>query len=104
MSAIIAAWMPLAKLKEIVETLEARDEKGFKMTIGLNDDSDKFGQNVQLFAEQTKEQRDAKQDRYFCGNGRVIWTNGKIILAEKKEKTEAESKTKKTTAKDEAPF
>lgn len=102
MSAIIAAYMPLAKLKEIVETLEAKDEKGFKMTISLNDESDKYGQNVSLFAEQSKEKREAKEDRYFCGNGRVIWTNGKIILAEKKEKTE-EKKEKKQTAGD-APF
>jgi hypothetical protein len=88
MSAIIAGWMPLKKLKEIVETLEGKGETGFKMTIAVNDDSNEYGQNVSLFAEQSKEQREAKADRYFCGNGRVIWTNDKIVVGTKVTKNE----------------
>lgn len=100
--------MPLAKLKEIVQTLEGRDEKGFKMTISVNDESNDYGQNVSLFAEQTKEQRDAKADRYFCGNGKVFWTNGKIELATKVEKQThhipSDSELNSTSTHEDLPF
>jgi hypothetical protein len=86
MAAIIAGYMSLTKLKEIVETLEGKGENGFKMTITVNDETNTYGQNVSMFAEQSKEQREAKADRYFCGNGKVIWTDGKVVLSEKKDK------------------
>lgn len=86
MAAIIAGYMSLTKLKEIVETIECKDEKGFKVTITINDETNEYGQNVAMFAEQSKEQRDNQVPRYYCGNGKVIWTDGKCVGAEKKEK------------------
>lgn len=85
MSALIAAWMPLNKLEEIVDILKEKDAKGFNMTIGVNDESNEWNQNVAIWAEQTKEQKADKVERYFCGNGRVIWNNGKIENATKKD-------------------
>lgn len=87
MAAIIAGYMTLTKLEEIVETLKDKGEKGFKMTIVVNDETNEWGQNVAMFAEQSKEQRENKVDRYYCGNGKVIWTDGKCVNAEKKDKT-----------------
>lgn len=107
MAVLIGAWMPLVKLEEIVETLKMKNLKGFNMTIGVNDETNEYGQNVSLYAEQTKEQREAKADRYFCGNGKVFWTNGKVEVAEKKEKvtkTPSNQEIEKPKASDEAPF
>jgi hypothetical protein len=86
MAAIIAGYMSLTKLEEIIETLKDKGEKGFKMTVTINDETNDYGQNVAMFAEQSKEQRDNKVDRYYCGNGKVIWTDGSCIVADKKEK------------------
>lgn len=91
MSAIIAGYMPLQKLKEIVATLEGKNEKGFKFTLSVNDESNEWGQNASMFAEQSKEAREAKMDRYYCGNGRVIWTDGKIVVGTKAEKAQVPS-------------
>lgn len=112
MSAIIAGYMSLTKLKEIVETLEGKGEKGFKMTVTVNDETNEYGQNVAMFAEQSKEQRENQVPRYYCGNGKVIWTDGKCVGAEKKEKSaaikppSAEELDKPTVkkAEDELPF
>jgi hypothetical protein len=108
MATLIAGYMTLKKLKEIVETLESRDETGFKMTISIGDESNEFGQNVALYAEQTKEQRENKTPRYYCGNGRVNWTVGKITLAEKKEKQSyappSNAELEKTSDNGDAPF
>ena len=52
-------------------------------TIAINDETNKFGQNVSMYKEQTKEQRDAKAPKEYIGNGKVFWTDGKIVKAEK---------------------
>jgi hypothetical protein len=41
------------------------------------------------YVSQTKEQRDAKVKRFYVGNGKCFWTDGKIEVAKKKEVHEA---------------
>lgn len=54
-------------------------------TASINDELDKFGNNVAITLQQTKEQREAKEKKVYVGNGKVAWTNGKIEVATKKE-------------------
>ena len=56
-----------------------------KFTINISDTTDSYGNNVSMFKSQTKEQREAKEKRTYVGNGKVFWTNGNILKAEKKE-------------------
>jgi hypothetical protein len=57
----------------------------YNFTVAVNDESNQWGQNVSLTDSQTKEEREAKKSKSYLGNGNVIWTNGTIQLAEKKE-------------------
>ena len=57
----------------------------YNLNISVNDQTDQYGNNIQVTEPQTKEQREAKTPRTFYGNGKVIWTDGKCIAAEKKE-------------------
>lgn len=57
----------------------------YNFTISVNDESNQWGQNVSLTDSQTKEEREAKKPKSYLGNGNVVWTNGTIQLAEKKE-------------------
>jgi hypothetical protein len=57
----------------------------YNFTISVNDESNQFGQNVSATDSQTKEEREAKKPKSYLGNGTVVWTNGTIQLAEKKE-------------------
>ncbi len=34
---------------------------------------------------QTKEEREAKMPKTYLGNGKVLWTDGKVTLAEREE-------------------
>jgi hypothetical protein len=74
--------------KEVLETLlkvvNTKGEKGVSITVSMNDETNQYGQNVSAFVSQTKEQREAKKDKYYVGNGKVFWTDGKITVAEKK--------------------
>ena len=42
----------------------------------LNDEPDQFGNQGPVVVEQTKEEREAKVERTYLGNVKVVWTNG----------------------------
>ena len=96
MSSLIAGFITREKINEIKNALDAKaargDEKGakgFSFTISVNDSLNDYGQNCSMFAEQSKEQRDAKAPKFYIGNGKVFWTDGSIKVASKEEATPA---------------
>ena len=56
----------------------------YNFTIAVNDET-RFGNNVSAYDSQTKEEREAKKNRDYIGNGKVVWTDGSIIVAEREE-------------------
>jgi len=58
----------------------------YNFTISVNDEVNQFGQNVSLTDSQTQEEREAKKPKVYLGNGNVVWTNGEIKTAPKKDK------------------
>lgn len=49
--------------------------------VSVSDEIDQYGNNVSMYVEQSKEDREAKKKRTYVGNGRVVWTDGKIETA-----------------------
>ena len=45
------------------------------VTISLNDEKDQFGNDCSLWQSQTEEERTAKEQRNFLGNGKIIWSS-----------------------------
>jgi hypothetical protein len=70
-------------------------------TISINDETNEWGQNVSIIDSQTKEERDAKKQKTYLGNGKVVWNDGKITNAVKTEKEQA---AVAVTAEDDLPF
>ena len=54
----------------------------YNVTISVSDET-RFGNNVAITDSQTKEERDAKKQKTYLGNGKVVWTDGNVVLAEK---------------------
>ena len=50
--------------------------KYLPITITLNDELDQFGNQGPVIVEQTKEEREAKVEKTYLGNVKVVWTNG----------------------------
>ena len=82
MALIISASIDLTKLdKSKIQTTDKNGNefkngaKYYNLDIIVNDDFDKFNNNVQLTDKQTKEQREAKEKKNYLGNGRVVWSN-----------------------------
>jgi hypothetical protein len=95
MSSLNSLYLKLSTLKEMVDVLERKQENGIELTISINDTTNNYNQNVSAFVAQTKEQREAKANKFYVGNGRTVWTDGKIIAFEYKKDT-AETKKAET--------
>lgn len=65
-------------------SIKGKDGKYTNYTVAVNDETNQYGQNVSMYKEQTKEQREAKAKKEYIGNGKVFWTDGKITIADKK--------------------
>lgn len=62
------------------------NEKGWaNITISIDDATNQYGQNASGWNQQTKEEREAKEARTYVGNGKVVWTDGNIVVADKVE-------------------
>lgn len=74
-------------------SLKGKNGNYTAITVGINDETNEYGQNVSAWKKQTDEQRAAKADREYVGNGKVFFTsNNSITVATSKEK-EAEIET-----------
>lgn len=102
MSSLSNVYIKKETLEVLLKTLVSKDEKGISIDISINEDSNDYGQNLSAYVSQTKEQRDEKKPRYYVGNGKCFWTDGKISVAKKKEVHEATPIANE--ASDEMPF
>ena len=81
--------------------LSIKGKDGYKnYTISISDETNQYGQNVVMYEQQSKEERENKVPKKYIGNGSVIWNDGKITNAEKKEV----NNTPKVEEKDDLPF
>ena len=88
MSALVEIYLKKEALETLLKAVTQRNQKGIGITISINDESREFDgqngkiyQNVSAYVSQTKEQREAKKEKYYVGNGSVFWTDGKITKA-----------------------
>jgi hypothetical protein len=78
MASLSSLYIKIETLKTLVDTLEKKNEKGVELTVSVNDEPNKYEQNVSAWVSQTKEQREQGKPRYYVGNGKTFWSsNGK---------------------------
>lgn len=78
-------------------SLKQADGSYKNLTISISDSTNPYGQNISIYEEQTKEERDAKKPRNYVGNGKIFWTDGNVSVAEKRQ-------TESAPADDDLPF
>ena len=83
MSAIINLSIRVDKLPKEKFVMGKDGAVFYNCTLSINDDANQWGQNVSLTDSQTKEERDAKKQKSYLGNGSVVWTDGNIIAIKK---------------------
>lgn len=71
--------------------IKGADGKYYNYTISIYDTPDQYGNNVAMWVEQTAEQRQNKAPKQYVGNGKVIWTDEKIVVAARKQQQTSNS-------------
>src|SRR5690606_14670269 len=84
MAALLDLYLKESTLQTLLDTVRKKGEKGVSLTVSVNDKTDNYGQNVSSYVSQTKEQREAKANRFYTGNGKVFWTDGTVVKADGK--------------------
>ena len=106
MSSLTNIYIKLETLETLVATLKKKGENGIGIDVSISDETNQYEQNASAYVSQTKEQREAKTPRYYVGNGKCFWTDGKITIADKKSKEERSEpkKSDNTDNPDDLPF
>ena len=61
--------------------IDGKKGKYLPIVITINDEVDQFGNQGPIIIEQSKEERDAKTNKTYLGNVKVVWTNGTNVPA-----------------------
>ncbi len=64
------------------------------LTMAVNDET-RYGNNTSVYVAQSKEEREAKKQRQYLGNGKVLWTDNNIVLADREPQAEPVTATEK---------
>ena len=75
MASIIATSIDLTKIPKD-KIIEGKKGKYLPITITVNDEVDQFGNQGPVVVQQSKDERDAKAEKVYLGNVKVVWTNG----------------------------
>ena len=84
MSAIINVSLNLDNLNKS-KVIKGKKGNYYNITLSVNDETSQFGDNVSVFDTQSKEERESKASRNYVGNGKVAWTDGSVVAAERQE-------------------
>jgi hypothetical protein len=75
MATLNTLWIKRTTLEEMLKVMNLKQADGIEITIAVNDEPNKFEQNVSSWVSQTKEQREAGKPRYYVGNGKTYWSS-----------------------------
>jgi hypothetical protein len=92
MASLNTIYLKKEKIQNILKVLEIKGLNGIELTIQVKDEVNQYSQNVTAYVSQSKEDREAKKEKFYIGNGNTVWTDGKI-QAFKKELKDSQDKT-----------
>lgn len=91
MASLNSIWIKEETLKTLLETIQKKGEKGVSLTIALNDEANQWSQNVSAWVSQTKEQQEAKTNKFYCGSGNTFWTKGETPVFKREKSSDTVS-------------
>jgi|TARA_Y100000033_G_C2682807_1_gene79879 hypothetical protein len=103
MASIIKASLNLSEIPKD-KVIVGKKGKYLPITITLNDEVDQFGNQGPIVVAQTKEEREAKQNKTYLGNVQVVWTNGENVPTAPRQDEQAAPAVAAPAPADDLPF
>jgi hypothetical protein len=73
MAQLLSVSLDLTKIDKSKIVEGKNGGKYLNLTISVNDQDDQYGNNISVWGSQSKEEREAKANRVFIGNGKKLW-------------------------------
>jgi hypothetical protein len=61
-----------------IDKSKLKDGRYLNLDLSIRDELNQYGQNVSVYYNRSKEQRDQEVPKSYLGNGKVVWTDGNI--------------------------
>ena len=103
MASIIIASINLSEIPKD-KIYVGKKGKYLPITITVNNDVDAYGNHGPVAVAQTKEEREAKEQRTFLGNAKVVWTDGEFPQPVRTDNQPQQAAPKTEVAQDDLPF
>ncbi len=103
MASIIATSINLNMIPKD-KIIDGKKGKYLPITITINDEVDQFGNQGPVVVSQSKEERDAKTEKVYLGNVKVVWTNGDNVGVAPREDAPAAMPQQAQQPVDDLPF
>ena len=104
MASIISGSIDLTKIDK-AKIYEGKKGKYYPITVVGNDEVGQYGGSGYIMTEQTKDERDAKAQKQYLGNVKVVWTNGQNVSpAEKNVQASIDMQTAPAQTEPDLPF
>lgn len=87
MGTLINVSLDVTKITKGRLTQGKKGQMYLDLTLSIEDKTNEYGQNVSGWEAQSQDERKSKEPRNYLGNGKVIFTEGKVEVATKKEET-----------------
>ena len=72
---IINASIDLNKIDKTKIVAGKNGAKYYNVGMIVSDEKNQYGQDVSIFDEQSKEEREERKPKKYLGNGKVVWTS-----------------------------
>jgi len=72
---IINASIDLNKIDRTKIVAGKNGAKYYNVGMIVSDEKNQYGQDVSIFDEQSKEEREERKPKKYLGNGKVVWTS-----------------------------
>lgn len=82
--------------------IDGKKGKYLPLTITINNEPDQFGNNGPVIVEQSLEERQAKAQKTYLGNVKVVWTDGQPATVAPRDGQPQQQST--PVANDDLPF
>ena len=103
MASIIATSIDLTKIPKD-KIINGKKGKYLPITITLNDEVDQFGNQGPVSVQQTKEEREAKTEKVYLGNVKVVWSNGDNVAPAPRDGMVAQGNVVTNKVEEDLPF
>ena len=105
MASILNTSIDLTKLPKD-KIIHGKKGKYINITITINDELDKFGNNGPVTIGQNKEERETKTEKIYLGNVQVVWSNGNNVNPAPRTEATTQQKQNSITeqVEDDLPF